>query len=921
MNNINRWIFLLIGTLLCVSAQAPTPTPTEEPLTILPNPYGCDFNYTDENICSMCMLQESGEYSLFNDTCDTIGINLILYPIYAHSGDTTLSLDCDCSSTLSPSDTPTPISSPTPQSEPIPTPQQDTPTHTPTPDSDPLVDLTECQISDDCYFIGDLETLSPCHVHGCVDGSCIEVPLTCPENLFCDNSTNGCVQCVTSDDCSENEYYATLGLTKCSPSSKTCVQCLELSDCPELANNTFCQSYGYCDQSSHVCTSNVTTMACDSLDPNERTIASKSFCDNTKERCTECSTDSDCINKYFPSLYNSSYPLSYCTRKVKCEPFNKTCVFAKLVDEVDVGFIVTQEEQDQVEYISLSYIHTLRSIQLNNGTYNSTLVDILNERRITDLNFDDTLYDSYIKRNPCDSLAQRNRLSDVDITACSNFSSSCNFVECQDDSDCSDGNECNGLEFCNTTTSRCQFPPLSLNESSMLITNNCPLLKPYCDINTLTCYGCKTDLDCEPTNVCDGIGVCNVSSGLCSLIERCKNIVETCDADVNITESLLFYGFSIEEIGVILEEDGTLNYTNVIDNLNNNNGISVSRMRSINSININNYHSKLRLYYRFKKDKDDISFKRKRELEDKDNAFKINTDNDSLSEQPEQQKDIPRDFDLRRIYCRPILCDREYTFDSNSNTINNISDPCPTGTLCKVYSPVNGTRKRCSLCKNDVECQDGIKCNGVERCHPEGTCRKSLRPLCYNEIVQYGVDAVTCLERMGSCNLLNNATYSEETGSSTTTGSNTNTSNGNSSNSNISDTSSGVGNNDLSGPPILNQNAVLNEKNEHHINVVKFRNHKGVVLDATKYSKHQNVNNNPSLSVSNNNVASQPHLSSVNSLTVNSTHVNGVLSNGAVLTLVLLPLFLIGSNLVFIVLYTKTTKSKKTNKKHKAKRR
>lgn len=94
------------------------------------------------------------------------------------------------------------------------------------------------------------------------------------------------------------------------------------------------------------------------------------------------------------------------------------------------------------------------------------------------------------------------------------------------------------------------------------------------------------------------------------------------------------------------------------------------------------------------------------------------------------------DFNYDQIYCIPKYC--------------NSSNDCPTvGTLCIPYNSTDGEAKKCVKCTNDAQCQDGILCNGKELCHPEGTCRRALYPLCYN--ISLNV-TFPCDERTGSCN-------------------------------------------------------------------------------------------------------------------------------------------------------------------------
>jgi len=302
-----------------------------------------------------------------------------------------------------------------------------------------------------------------------------------------------------------------------------------------------------------------------------------------------------------------------------------------------------------------------------------------------------------LRKTPCFNLEQKNRVFDFPLTTCIETLQECHPVECTNNSNCDDSDECNGREICNTTSSTCTFP--ELHESG------CPSNKPYCDTDSKTCIGCQSDLECEPQDPCSGQGKCNITSGLCYLVERCKPIIETCDPSVNKTQILLFYGYSLDEITEIdyyFENNMKIPGNNPEDN----SGITIQ-------------------------DKELLpKWKKKLNVNSVIKPSIVTRNN----------KDIPRDFDLYKLNCVPMFC-------------NNVSD-CPLGTLCKVYSPRNGTLKKCVYCSSDADCQDGIKCNGKERCHPEGTCRRAKRELCYNFTSNLD-ENVTCIELSGECVSLN----------------------------------------------------------------------------------------------------------------------------------------------------------------------
>jgi hypothetical protein len=92
-------------------------------------------------------------------------------------------------------------------------------------------------------------------------------------------------------------------------------------------------------------------------------------------------------------------------------------------------------------------------------------------------------------------------------------------------------------------------------------------------------------------------------------------------------------------------------------------------------------------------------------------------------------------INYERVYCVQQNC-------------NSPSDCSTIGTLCIPYNSTNGEAKKCTKCTNDAQCQDGILCNGNELCHPEGTCRRALYPLCYNVSINI---TFPCDEKTGSC--------------------------------------------------------------------------------------------------------------------------------------------------------------------------
>jgi Cys-rich repeat protein len=134
----------------------------------------------------------------------------------------------------------------------------------------------------------------------------------------CDNTTNTCVDCVTSTDCSGTK-------TVCDPSAQQCVTCLtgegctatqicdtENDTCVECLGDLDCGNGEVCDTASNLCVACLETTDCTSglckqdpadsannacvecLDNTVCTTDTKSRCDATSGTCSACVVAADC---------------------------------------------------------------------------------------------------------------------------------------------------------------------------------------------------------------------------------------------------------------------------------------------------------------------------------------------------------------------------------------------------------------------------------------------------------------------------------------------------------------------------------------------------------------------------------------------------------------------------------------------------
>lgn len=602
--------------------------------------------------------------------------------------------------------------------------------------------LPECSIDSECPDFGVYFCLN---VH-CNNGTCINTSHACAlETPFCDEVNDQCVECLVDSDCdtlaseeaifrtetaqaylnvqesivpltssfcdvgsllelSDNDQYGITNLYDVIPVNVT------ISIVMKCSSQTFtCYTYSnstsldirYVNQSIEENTTHVSNI--DSCYFNQ----TSPVCDEQENRCVQCLTTSDCLSMIEDGI-TATFPddvdklTDFCSPSIFCHVDSGTCLFTK-TPALSPSINTVINANNKLSLIDLT--NSSNGVHLTNTQLANLLSEAENFTHFFELLY---LWNDNIQKTPCDFVDQRNREYSVPLLTCNTIPGMCSVIQCQSSGDCQDDDECNGEELCDTQDSVCIFPENS----------TCPLDK-ICDTGSNICQECLQDLECEPENPCDGIGVCipdtnNDGRLKCDIITRCNSIVESCDPLTNITEVLSWYGYTDTEMPQIpsdrrLEinpEDDTYDLppTGNSTTINGTGQSTVGNQRkSVSS---------------------DLSI-----LTLQNN----NTGGDLL----------PPNFDWRRIYCKSYYCEN--------------STDCPVGTICKIYTTDTNSNKKCRKCTTDAECQDGMKCNGQERCHPEGTCRRAKRNVCEQYLLDddgnetLTLENVTCLETSGLC--------------------------------------------------------------------------------------------------------------------------------------------------------------------------
>lgn len=265
------------------------------------------------------------------------------------------------------------------------------------------------------------------------------------------------------------------------------------------------------------------------------------------------------------------------------------------------------------------------------------------------------------------------------------------YFQCSTDIDCNTNRFCKQYYFCNTTSGDCvQYPEnIVLNpcETDTQLKRIPGEQMLICSSSNSSCdtIQCISNTDCEDGNFCNGE-------------EICDNITQTCIFPYNSSCPLntLCDTTTMSCVECISDSNCALD--------NPCNGIGICNMLHNTCIVITPKCDPI--------------------IEVCDNTLDL-TEISPLS-----------NINYERVYCIQPNC--------------NSSSDCPTiGTLCIPYNSTNREAKKCVKCTNDAQCQDGILCNGNELCHPEGTCRRALYPLCYNVSTNI---TFPCEEKTGSCN-------------------------------------------------------------------------------------------------------------------------------------------------------------------------
>ena len=95
----------------------------------------------------------------------------------------------------------------------------------------------------------------------------------------------------------------------------------------------------------------------------------------------------------------------------------------------------------------------------------------------------------------------------------------CSFVACSTDSDCDDGNSCNGVETCSAATGSCQSgQPVVCGDNAICDTpsGQCACAPAFHDVGDgCVPIGCTSDVDCDDGNACNGLELCDQDSATC----------------------------------------------------------------------------------------------------------------------------------------------------------------------------------------------------------------------------------------------------------------------------------------------------------------------------------------------------------------------------------------------------------------------
>jgi hypothetical protein len=295
----------------------------------------------------------------------------------------------------------------------------------------------------------------------------------------CDEDGNACVPCTSDDDCTDGLYcngpetcqldgscapgmVPCTGATPiCDEDDSMCVGCLSDLDCDD---GLFCTGIESCDPQTLMCV--FSQSPC--VDPTP-------LCDESGDECVACLSDNDCDDGLF------------CTGTETCDLGSHTCQSGP-GDPCASPTPVCDEAQNRC-VVCLADGHCGDGVFCNGA-------EICNPITLT-----------------CDPPTGGPCTGDL---LCDEVLNRC--VGCLDDSDCDDGLFCNGAEICNTFGGTCGGGTAACTGSS-------------CDESADGCVECLFDADCDDGVACTGVETCDLATHTCiagSFVD-CSALDDTCN--------------------------------------------------------------------------------------------------------------------------------------------------------------------------------------------------------------------------------------------------------------------------------------------------------------------------------------------------------------------------------------------------------
>ncbi len=249
-----------------------------------------------------------------------------------------------------------------------------------------------------------------------VDGSCTPGTVPCTgATPICDEDDSLCVGCLADVDCDDGLYCT--GVETCDPQTLMCVfsqsPCAEPTPlCDESGDQCVaCLTDGDCDDGLFCTGGETCNLASSTCQPGggDPCLAPTPVCDEAQDRCVECLADGQCSDGAFCNGAESCNPMTLaceppaggpCTGDVLCDEFLNRCVGCLGDSDCDDGLFCSGVE----------------TCNTSSGTCQAGA-------------------------EPCTGICEENG------DAC---------VECLFDADCDDGIACTGVETCDLTTNACQ---------------------------------------------------------------------------------------------------------------------------------------------------------------------------------------------------------------------------------------------------------------------------------------------------------------------------------------------------------------------------------------------------------------------------------------------------------------------------------